>query len=144
VIMFEVTTRLDNVHPNHPKYPLLPGDALTQQNGAWTKEAPGLMIHGFVLNDQQTTTLRARKVERRGLNYYPEGRPTMAFVLIHPFSATNSTRYHRVIDFDDWCKNPDSYNFEAYESYLAARDRADLLNDGEYLDTWLRPEREEE
>lgn len=67
---FLVTERIDGAHPNHAHYPLLPGDLLTREAaGTWAKEAPGLMVIGFTLTDEQAATLEPRRFHRHGLGY---------------------------------------------------------------------------
>lgn len=42
-------------HPHHADYPLLPGDIIVgpdEDDGSWSKQAPGLGIFGFVLSDE--------------------------------------------------------------------------------------------
>lgn len=68
--MYEVTEPIEDAHPLHSKYPLLPGDLLTRdENDTWMKECPGIAVYGFVLTDEQVSKLRPRLIDRHGLVY---------------------------------------------------------------------------
>ena len=64
-----VTTAISNAHPKLD-YELDPGDLLTKrEDGNWTKECPGIMIHGFVLTEEQEKTLKDVQFSFDGLFY---------------------------------------------------------------------------
>lgn len=57
--VFEVQEKTISPHVLHPTYPLLPGDILVEQeDGTFTKTAPGLGLGGFVLTDEQRAALK--------------------------------------------------------------------------------------
>lgn len=67
---FLVTTELSDVHPKYPDFPLLPGDLIIKdEEGKFTKLAPGLGIFGFELSPAQEATLKNTAFVRRGLEY---------------------------------------------------------------------------
>jgi len=67
---FRVTETLEHTHPTHKKYPLLSGDLLVRElNGAYTKEAPGVCVMGFILTTEQEATLEPVQFNRNGLSY---------------------------------------------------------------------------
>lgn len=69
-MMYEVVEAIKGAHPRHVDYPLLPGDVLYKnEDGTWTKEAPGLTILGFILTEEQEQQLQQVEVERNGLVY---------------------------------------------------------------------------
>lgn len=68
---FRVTEKIEGAHPRHVTYPLLPGDLLVREaDGTWTKEAPGLAVMGFGLNEDQEATLRPCEFGCAGLSYW--------------------------------------------------------------------------
>ena len=68
---FRVTETIWGAHPKLDAYPLLPGDLLVQDDdGTWGKEAPGLAVFGFVLNEEQVETLRPVEFGCAGLSYW--------------------------------------------------------------------------
>lgn len=57
---FRVLSTLDGRKANMPTYPLLPGDIVIQdEDGTWTKHAPGLAIGGFELTAEDVAELEA-------------------------------------------------------------------------------------
>jgi len=69
---FEVAEQIDNAHPLHTNYPLLPGDLLVRVKGrtrTFAKEAPGIAVIGFVLTREQVSSLRPVRFVCHGLNY---------------------------------------------------------------------------
>jgi len=67
---FIVTERIDDAHPLHPGYPLLPDDLLVRIKGrTFAKEGPGIGIIGFRLTREQVRSLLPVEFTRSGLNY---------------------------------------------------------------------------
>lgn len=53
-----VTEMIEGASAMLPKYPLLPGDPITEEDdGTFTKHAPGLGVGGFRLTPEQRATL---------------------------------------------------------------------------------------
>lgn len=70
-VMYEVVRMIVGAHPIHKTYPLLKGDLLHKnEDGTWTKEAPGLTIGGFVLTEEQQKRLKQVNIESHGLLYW--------------------------------------------------------------------------
>lgn len=55
--LLRVTEGIEGCHPQHPNYPLLPGDVLTlERDGTYMKHT-GLGMFGFVLTAEQAARL---------------------------------------------------------------------------------------
>jgi hypothetical protein len=68
--MWEVQETIEGAHSIHLTYLLLPGDLLRKdEDGTFTKEAPGLCVRGFVLTTAQQERLVKRTVIQHGLKY---------------------------------------------------------------------------
>lgn len=72
---YEVVETIDNAHPRHVDYPLLPGDLITRDDdGTFGKEAPGMCVLGFRLTDEQIARLKPVTYKAHGLDYYWEAK----------------------------------------------------------------------
>jgi len=70
---FLVTERIEGAHPKQPKYPLLPGDLLVQnehEEGRFDKVYPGIQFNNFLLSEEQRKTLKPVEYLQRGTLEY--------------------------------------------------------------------------
>lgn len=68
---FLVSETFSGVHSIHRDYHLLPGDLLQHdEDGSYTKIAPGLAIAHFWLSSEQEAKLKAVRYQAQGLNFH--------------------------------------------------------------------------